>query len=184
MNKKDTKKAVINGGKSSGRALKLLCELHETFIQVCELHEKQIAELEQKLEQTEKDLADYQFNYPKIKELEQENNNLLDVINNQDVKIADLEWQLQEVAKDNDYYQAENKRLEEQLEQAKEIIKEWLRWANDDVESSGFQEIVNKAEQFLREIDITNAIQKANEGLDLDKIADEVEQDIKEQKVK
>ena len=119
-----------------------------------------------------------------IVELEQENNNLLDVINNQDVKIADLEWQLQEVAKDNDYYQAENKRLEEQLEQAKEIIKEWLRWANDDVESSGFQEIVNKAEQFLREIDITNAIQKANEGLDLDKIADEVEQDIKEQKVK
>lgn len=30
-------------------------------------------ELEQKLEQTEKDLADYQFNYPTIKELEQEN---------------------------------------------------------------------------------------------------------------
>jgi len=29
-----------------------------------------IADLEQKLEQTEKDLADYQFNYPKIKELE------------------------------------------------------------------------------------------------------------------
>ena len=35
--------------------------------------EKKIEELEQKLEQTEKDLADYQFNYPKIKELEQEN---------------------------------------------------------------------------------------------------------------
>ena len=30
-------------------------------------------ELEQKLEQTEKDLTDYQFNYPTIKELEQEN---------------------------------------------------------------------------------------------------------------
>jgi len=29
-----------------------------------------IVDLEQKLEQTEKDLADYQFNYPKIKELE------------------------------------------------------------------------------------------------------------------
>lgn len=40
------------------------------------------------------------------------------------------------------------------------------------------------AEQFLRETDIDNAIQKANEGLDLDKIVDEVEQDIKEQKVK
>lgn len=34
--------------------------------------EKQIKELEQKLEQTEKDLADYQFNYPTIKELEAE----------------------------------------------------------------------------------------------------------------
>ena len=32
-----------------------------------------IKELEQKLEQTEKDLADYQFNYPTIKELEKEN---------------------------------------------------------------------------------------------------------------
>ncbi len=35
--------------------------------------EKRIAELEEKLEQTEKDLADYQFNYPTIKELEKEN---------------------------------------------------------------------------------------------------------------
>ena len=35
--------------------------------------EKQIEELEDKLEQTEKDLADYQFNYPTIKELEKEN---------------------------------------------------------------------------------------------------------------
>lgn len=37
---------------------------------------ERIAELEQKLEQTEKDLADYQFNYPKIKELEKENERL------------------------------------------------------------------------------------------------------------
>lgn len=34
--------------------------------------EKRIAELEKKLEQTEKDLADYQFNYPTIKELSKE----------------------------------------------------------------------------------------------------------------
>ena len=32
--------------------------------------------MEQRLEQTEKDLADYQFNYPTIKELEKENNRL------------------------------------------------------------------------------------------------------------
>ena len=35
-----------------------------------------IADLEKKLEQTEKDLAEYQFNYPKIKELEKENEEL------------------------------------------------------------------------------------------------------------
>ena len=67
--------------------------------------EKRIEELEQKLEQTEKDLADYQFNYPTIKELEKQ--------------VKDLEWQLQEVVKDNDYYQAENKRLEQQIEKMK-----------------------------------------------------------------
>lgn len=39
-------------------------------------------------------------------------------------QIADLEWQLQEIAKDNDNYKAENKRLEKQLEQAKEILQE------------------------------------------------------------
>ena len=35
--------------------------------------EKKIEDLEHKLEQTEKDLADYQFNYPTIKELQKEN---------------------------------------------------------------------------------------------------------------
>ena len=35
-----------------------------------------IKELEQRLEQTEKDLADYQFNFPTIKELEKENEEL------------------------------------------------------------------------------------------------------------
>ena len=48
----------------------------ESFIQGyvagAESREKQIAELERKLEQTEKDLIDYQFNYPKIKDLEKQ----------------------------------------------------------------------------------------------------------------
>lgn len=35
--------------------------------------ENRIKDLKQKLEQTEKDLTDYQFNYPKIKDLEKEN---------------------------------------------------------------------------------------------------------------
>lgn len=89
--------------------------LQQGFEIIC----KEIVELEQKLEQTEKDLTDYQFNYPTIKELEkenkhlkeemeimtnfcgackkkheEENNKLLDIINGQDVKIADLEKQV------------------------------------------------------------------------------------------
>ena len=43
--------------------------LQQGFEIIC----KENAELEQKLEQTEKDLADYQFNYPSIKELSKEN---------------------------------------------------------------------------------------------------------------
>lgn len=35
--------------------------------------DKRITDLENKLEQTEKDLADYQFNYPATKELQKEN---------------------------------------------------------------------------------------------------------------
>lgn len=38
-----------------------------------EFYKSEIEKLEQKLEQTEKDLADYQFNYPTIKELQKEN---------------------------------------------------------------------------------------------------------------
>ena len=70
-------------------------------------------------------------------------------------------------------------------EQAKEIIKTILKYF-PDYEAKNFEDMhllnaLYRAEQFLRETDIDDAIQKANEGLDLDKIADEVEQDIKEQ---
>ena len=40
-----------------------------------------IMELEHKLEQTEKDLTDYQFNYPTIKELEKENKEAKGLLN-------------------------------------------------------------------------------------------------------
>ena len=65
-----------------------------------------------------------------------------------DKQIEDLEWQLQ---KDNDNYQAENKRLE----QAKEIIKNLKTLyfspvvTKDDVKRQ--DEILNEAEQFLKE---------------------------------
>lgn len=48
-------------------------------------------ELERKLEQTEKDLTDYQFNYPKIKELEKEKCELLGIIQGKDTAIQDLQ---------------------------------------------------------------------------------------------
>lgn len=88
--------------------------------------------------------------YNKYKDLETENNKLLDVINNQDVKIADLE---------------------QKLEQTEDLIKNIIRvtWGEGWNYSLDWKV---KAEQFLRETDIDNAIQKANEGLDLDKIAD------------
>jgi len=57
------KKWFINGGRGSGQTLR----------KITEVYENKIAELERKLEQAEKDLADYQFNYPNIKELEKEN---------------------------------------------------------------------------------------------------------------
>ena len=141
-------------------------------------------ELEQKLEQTEKDLADYQFNYPKIKELEKENAELKAQIekmkkklNEDDICIEDLELS--------------NIDLQKELEQAKEIIKTFLQLRNAEVldcckdkecpcENPLCETINKQAEQFLREIDIDNAIQQANEGLNLDKIADEVKQDLNE----
>lgn len=60
---------------------------------VCKAGAERIAELEQKLEQTEKDLADYQFNYPTIKELQKENT---------------------ELKKDNEGYEKDNARLVQQ----------------------------------------------------------------------
>ena len=51
----------------------LVCSGIGTALIVSRQLEKRISELEEKLEQTEKDLADYQFNYPTIKELQKEN---------------------------------------------------------------------------------------------------------------
>jgi hypothetical protein len=50
--------------------------LVKAYLAGAEPREKRIAELERKLEQTENDLADYQFNYPTIKELQKENADL------------------------------------------------------------------------------------------------------------
>ena len=101
--------------------------------------DKQIEELERKLEQAENDLADYQFNYPTIKELEKEN--------------AELRKELEmsnEVYNDNLDY---SHHIEGQLTKAKEIIKKLKALylspvvTKDDVKRQ--DEILAEAEQFI-----------------------------------
>ena len=88
----------------------------EAFSLMC----KKVAELEQKLEQTEKDLADYQYNYPSIKELEKENAELKNIKD-----VADL------IRLNNSSVVAmgclnnKNTRLNQELAHAKELLKEW-----------------------------------------------------------
>ena len=68
-----------------------------------------------------------------------------------------------------------------QLTKAKRVIQSFVWWhTGEDRGSIDSNDLVERARQLLREIDIDNAIQKANEGLDLDKIAEEVEDDLKE----
>ena len=55
------------------RKAKELEEENNKLLDVISNYEVKVSDLEQKLEQTEKDLADYQFNYPTIKELSKEN---------------------------------------------------------------------------------------------------------------
>ena len=72
-------------------------------------------ELEQKLEQTEKDLADYQFNYPSIKELEQENAELKERVEKAEDLIEDMYDKIP--ASHSDYYK-------DVMERARQFIKE------------------------------------------------------------
>ena len=93
--------------------------------------EKENAELEQKLEQTEKDLADYQFNYPTIKELQKEN--------------AELKEELKG-KRCNCMTYLNFKDLEKQLTKAKEIIhKVCYEYGIYD------QDLMEEARQILKE---------------------------------
>ena len=70
--KKEAIKYAVDYPTSYGKGYKHK-DLRIAYLAGAEPREKRIAELERKLEQTEKDLTDYQFNYPKIKDLEKEN---------------------------------------------------------------------------------------------------------------
>lgn len=95
-----------------------------------------------------------------------------------------LALELSEIEKQVSVLISENIEYKKQLTKAEEIIKNSIILLTKTRTAPDTKTYLMKAEQFLRETDIDNAIQKANEGLVLDKIADEVEQDIKEQKVK
>ena len=109
------------------------------------------------------------------KEIEKENAELKDKLNKIERKckfnFVDL---LHDVEKES--------KQEEQLAQAIKIIKGFLDFENE--KTIHIKDTIKQAEHFLRNCDIDNAIQQADKGLDLDKIADEVEQDLKGQKEK
>lgn len=108
-----------------------------------------IADLEQKLEQTEKDLADYQFNYPTIKELEQENKLLGERCNQLLKDKGNLTDELNERTKD--LLNANHKigQLEKQIEKMKscQIRVTWGEGWNYSLD------VKVKAEQLLKEIE-------------------------------
>ena len=107
--------------------------------------EEKIADLERKLEQTEKDLADYQFNYPTIKELERQNKELQDKLGDVQMQKAgeksDLVWKLKTA----------NEQKAEQLTKATEIVKNLLSAYTSYADSFDDRDngIIAEAEQFL-----------------------------------
>jgi len=79
----------------------------------------------------------------------------------------------------------ENAELKAKLTKAKEIIKALLKHThgqnlNTQNDFDLYLGRIKEAKQFLKECDIYEAIQQANEDLDFDKIADEIEQDLTE----
>ena len=109
--------------------------LQQGFEIIC----KENAELERKLEQTEKDLADYQFNYPTIKELQKENAEL---------KTRDC-WKSCEYANPKSELIGQHIKDVQNLTKAKEIIRELLNSCFGYNSKTVNYEVKVKAEQFL-----------------------------------
>jgi hypothetical protein len=159
------------------------CKEVPAYLAGAEPREKRIAELERKLEQTENDLADYQFNYPTIKELQKENADLKEEIN----KIAFARGNLEEenaelkglkdvatlIRANNDtvttLMQLNNMLVSknQQLTKAKELLERLLITScNSDVlnllpNCSEVLKVRVEAEQFLNDNSTYERIQKA-----------------------
>ena len=118
------------------------------------------------------------------KELKQKILKVLKVLNGREEAIIDTCWA--ELKRENAELRRRLDNLfnsdcwaSEKLSKAKELLNACIIKARGNVNPS-WTELISDIEQFLREIDIDNAIQKANEGLNLDKIAEEVEDDLRE----
>lgn len=101
-------------------------------------------ELENKLEQTEKALADYQFNYPSIKELEQENAALKNEIVNLKGVIESLSEQRDGLEKENAELKEQNVNLIAMLKSEREVR------VNDDY-LKGICELEGKVQDWTSE---------------------------------
>lgn len=112
--------------------------LQQGFEIIC----KENAELKRNLEQTEKDLSDYQFNYPTIKELQEENAKLKEKLKPENcLKLLAKEGYI--------------KFSSEQLSRAREILKGlyFIIQSRIDYENNtGIADEMARAEQFLKEL--------------------------------
>ena len=114
--------------------------------------EEYIKSLEQKLEQTEKDLADHQFNYPTIKELEQENAELKGL---KDVATLirannDTVTTLMQL---NNMLVSKNQQLTKATDHIKQLL-DCLKQDTNDPETNYYVcQYMDKAEQFIKEIE-------------------------------
>ena len=126
---------------------------------------RKTAELEQKLEQTEKDLVDYQFNYPTIKELQKENAELKKKCYKKAVKDycklekenAELEKKLKALEGQTPWKDIKDKsEVIGKLTAAKDIMKRFVRLSNSSRSILGdtWFDTLREAEDFLKESEV------------------------------
>jgi predicted nucleic acid-binding Zn-ribbon protein len=132
------------------------CSNHSSKLRIRTLElEKENAELERKLEQTEKDLADYQFNYPTIKELQKEldyQKQARSIAENAVVDLTKENTELKEELKDANKKVVhiacnQNKDLKRKINKAKEIIKNLMVFA--EMDDREYEKEYKEAKQFL-----------------------------------
>ena len=100
-------------------------------------------ELENKLEQTEKALADYQFNHPSIKELEQENAALKN-------EIVNLKGVIESLSEQRDGLEKENFGLKGIVKHLYEGLDKLYLGGLSEKQIALIEQLQDKAEQFLQ----------------------------------